>query len=283
VCLETLSSDFAVKVLRNQDEAQKGSRNVRRFDIAVMLLACATVEPIVQAQQLLQASPTVSDRACSFADQSVGSMGSNLAPPRTTPSSDSPAATNANALNAQAKLICYAKVSYAWPSLVAPIFATSKKMIFPPQAYPREWKNGFGAVARNYGDALTNDAANRAGRYLSAVILHEDTRYWPSENKCLLARIFNVISFAVADKSDSGKRMPAISTFAGAAAGGFVGNAYLPQGYDNVTHAGQRSAIQLAESPLPNLVCEFTPEFRKALEWVHVGALNDKLFKKCNR
>jgi hypothetical protein len=85
------------------------------------------------------------------------------------------------------------------------------------------------------------------------------------------------------DKSDSGNNVPAISNLAGVAAGGFIGNAYLPPGYANLTHAGQRSAVQLAESPLPNLVCEFTPEFRTLMTRIHLGFLNGTLLSKCAR
>jgi hypothetical protein len=38
--------------------------------------------------------------------------------------------------------------------------------------------------------------------------------------------------------------MPAISNFAGAKAAGFVGNSYLPSGFNDVTHAGQRATLR---------------------------------------
>jgi hypothetical protein len=43
--------------------------------------------------------------------------------------------------------------------------------------------------------------------------------------------------------------MPAFSNFVGAKAAGFVGNAYLPSGFNNATHAGQRATLQFG-SPL---------------------------------
>jgi hypothetical protein len=54
--------------------------------------------------------------------------------------------------------------------------------------------------------------------------------------------------------------MPAISNFAGSAAAGFVGNAYLPSGFRDVTHAGQRAGIQFAFAAGGNLFQEFAPQ-----------------------
>ena len=54
--------------------------------------------------------------------------------------------------------------------------------------------------------------------------------------------------------------MPAISNFVGAAAGGFVGNAYLPTGFDNVTHAGQRTTVRFGMFAAGNLFCGFAPQ-----------------------
>jgi hypothetical protein len=54
--------------------------------------------------------------------------------------------------------------------------------------------------------------------------------------------------------------MPALSNFVGAAAGGFVGNAYLPSGFNNLTHAGQRATLRLGFAAGGNLFREFAPQ-----------------------
>jgi hypothetical protein len=59
--------------------------------------------------------------------------------------------------------------------------------------------------------------------------------------------------------------MPALSNFIGAASAGFVGNAYLPPGFANGTHAGQRSALQLGFFSAGNLYREFAPQMPKPL------------------
>jgi len=60
--------------------------------------------------------------------------------------------------------------------------------------------------------------------------------------------------------------MPAFSNFAGAAAGGFVGNAYLPAGFQDATHAGQRATLQFGMFAAGNLFREFAPQMPRPLQ-----------------
>ena len=59
--------------------------------------------------------------------------------------------------------------------------------------------------------------------------------------------------------------MPALSNFLGASAAGFVGNTYLPPGFANVSHAGQRATLQFAFSGAGNLYREFAPQMPKPM------------------
>ena len=53
----------------------------------------------------------------------------------------------------------------------------------------------------------------------------------------------------------------AFSNFAGAAAGGFVGTAYLPHVYNDLTHTEQRIAFQFANIAMQNVAAEFQPQW----------------------
>jgi hypothetical protein len=92
------------------------------------------------------------------------------------------------------------------------------------------------------------------------VITREDPRYVPSSSRSVFARSIHAISFTFVDRSNSGHPMPAISNFVGAAAGGFVGNAYLPAGFNDVTHAGQRASLRFGFAAAGNLFREFAPQ-----------------------
>jgi hypothetical protein len=130
-------------------------------------------------------------------------------------------------------------------------------MANPTKHYPREWKDGAGAFGRNYGDSLAMAASQRTARFLAGVALHEDPRYVRSTSKNPLLRTTHALAFTLIDKTDSGRNTIAFSNFAGAAAGGFVGNAYLPHGYNDLTHAEQRMAFQFAGIAIQNIAAEF--------------------------
>ena len=59
--------------------------------------------------------------------------------------------------------------------------------------------------------------------------------------------------------------MPAFSNFVGAAAGGFVGNTYLPTGFNDFTDAGQRAAVRFWMIAAGNLFREFAPQMPRPI------------------
>jgi hypothetical protein len=62
----------------------------------------------------------------------------------------------------------------------------------------------------------------------------------------------------------------AVANFGAAAANGFVGNAYLPAGYNNVSHAGSRAAIAFAGIAGQNVLREFSPDLARLTARLHV-------------
>jgi hypothetical protein len=148
--------------------------------------------------------------------------------------------------------------------LTAPAFRAGIRMANPPgrgaTQYPLEWRQGAEAFGRNYGDAFAQRLSFHTARFASGVVIHEDPRYIPSGSHNVFARSVHALTFTLVDRSDSGHAMPAISNFVGAAAAGFVGNAYLPTGFNNVTHAGQRATLQFGFTAAGNLFREFAPQ-----------------------
>jgi hypothetical protein len=149
-------------------------------------------------------------------------------------------------------------------AITAPAFRASLRMANPPgkgaTRYPLDWRQGAEAFGRNYGDAIAERDSSQTARFLTGVITHEDPRYMPARSRNVLARSTHALAFAFVDRSDSGHAMPALSNFLGAAAGGFIGNAYLPTAFDNVTHAGQRTTVRFGMFAAGNLFREFAPQ-----------------------
>ena len=168
------------------------------------------------------------------------------------------------------KVRYYLTETYFNPSaLTAPAFRAGLRMANPPgkgaTQYPREWKQGAEAFGRNYGDALAERTSFQTARFVTGAITREDPRYIPSGSHNVLARSLHAVSFSFVDRSDSGHPMPALSNFVGAAAGGFVGNTYLPFGFNDVTHAGQRATLRFGFFAAGNLFREFAPQMPRPL------------------
>jgi hypothetical protein len=155
-------------------------------------------------------------------------------------------------------------------SFLTNAFSTGIRMANPPKNYPHEWHAGAEAYGRLYGDTFARTGAEGIGRFSAAVLLHEDPRCRRSESTFFPARLGHAFVFTFVDRTDGGHRTVAISNFTGAAASGFIGNVYLPAGFDNLTHAGQRSAIAFGGIAAQNVLQEFSPELGQFLKEIHL-------------
>jgi hypothetical protein len=159
------------------------------------------------------------------------------------------------------KFTIYSHQTFGPPAVIFPAFAAGMGMANPKSRYPREWKDGAGAFGRLYGDSIASVTSQRTARFWTGVALHEDPRYVRSHSKSPLMRTVHALAFTFIDKTDSGRNTIAFSNFVGAAAGGFVGRAYLPHGYNDLTHAEQRMTIQFMNIAVQNIAAEFQPQW----------------------
>ena len=188
---------------------------------------------------------------------SANSAGPAVAFPRATPA-------YGKGFGFRDKLGFYLADTYLNPSVfTAPAFRAGIRMANPPGKYPAEWREGAAAFGRNYGDAFAERVTFHTARFVAGTVMHEDPRYQRSASRNVLARSFHALTFSFVDRSDSGRPMPAFSAFADAAAAGFVGNAYMPSGFNNATHAGQRATFNFAGFAAGNLFQEFAPQMPK--------------------
>jgi hypothetical protein len=180
---------------------------------------------------------------------------------------------NAQSSGLEGKFSYYITETYLNPSVfTAPAFRAGIRMANPPgkgaTQYPPEWRQGAEAFGRNCGDAFAQRITFQTARFATGVITHEDPRYIPSSSHNVLARSLHALTFTFVDRSDSGRPMPAFSNFVGATAAGFVGNAYLPSGFNNTTHAGHRATLQFGFTAAGNLFREFAPQMPRPVRTV---------------
>ena len=168
------------------------------------------------------------------------------------------------------RFIDYAVVSFGPRALVGPALSAAILMARPPREYPHEWRDGGGAFGRNYGGDLARVASLQAGRFFTGAYLQEDFRYRPSASRNLLVRATHAVAFTFVDKSASGHNRIALANFAGAAAGGFVGQLYLPPPYNNLSHAGTRTAELFGSLAAQNMLREFAPDINAVTRRLHL-------------
>lgn len=172
-----------------------------------------------------------------------------------------PAITAPRRLSLHDKFTIYAHQTFGPPALILPTFSAAMGMANPPNHYPHDWRDGGAAFGNLYGDAIARATSVQTARFLAGAALHEDLRYKRSTSTNPLNRTVHALVFTVVDKSDSGRNTIAVSNFAGAAAGGFVGMSYLPAGYNDITHVEQRMAMQFGTLALRNVAVEFEPQW----------------------
>lgn len=232
--------------------------------IAVELLLFTVMTTTVFAQDAPSSLPNApsAEVANSNRAQSPDSAGQAVDPPATFGvAQDQRKSKHDQRLGLRGKLGYYMTETYFNPAVVtAPALRAGIRIANPPSHYPLEWKQGSEAFGRNYGDAFAERVTFHTAQALTGIITREDPRYEPSSSHNVLARSFHALAFTFVDRSDSGHPMPAVSNFVGAAAGGFVGNAYLPSGFDNLTHAGQRATVRFGFAAGGNLFREFVPQ-----------------------
>lgn len=226
------------------------------------------VEPAQSAQQIAKAenSPQASEVQTESSQPEQSAADASASPPLHARRSPAPISLP----NAKSKFSYYMNETFWNPSvLTAPGFRASIRMASPPgqgsTRYPSEWRQGAAGFGRNFGDAFATRISTHTAQFIAGSVTGEDPRYLPSGSRHFFQRSSHALVFTFIDRSDSGRRLPALSNLAGAAAGGFVGNAYLPDGFRDITHAGQRATFQFSMLAAGNLFREFAPQMPASL------------------
>lgn len=177
----------------------------------------------------------------------------------------------ASGLTLRERFALQTRISFCPTALLMPAVETGITMAKPPDGYPHDWSDGPGAFGRNYASELGRHTTSGYTHFAAAALLHEDPRYYPSSQSGVLPRVLHAVAFTAFDHSDSGHRILAASNFIGATAGGFIGMTWEPNGFNDVTHAYQRSSLELLAFVARNLAAEFAPERRRMLFKLHLA------------
>jgi hypothetical protein len=173
-------------------------------------------------------------------------------------------------LTLRERFLLQAHTTFGPIAFLAPAGEAAITMADPPDRYPRDWRDGGGAFARNYGSEFGRHSAGGLGHFATAFIDGEDPRYFRSMNTNPAHRVAHAMLFTLFDRTNSGRRTLALSNFAGSTAAGFVGNLWEPDGFNNTTRALQRSALEFGTFGGANLFAEFSPDLSHLMHKMHV-------------
>ncbi len=127
---------------------------------------------------------------------------------------------------------------------------------------PREWGQGFSGFATRYGSSFGTNLSRQSMGFGLESLLHEDPRYFPSEEKGFRARIKNVLlQTLVARKDGSGERF-AYARIISAMGTGQLVNAWQPESTGSVKDGVFRGLIMLSGDAGYNFLQEFFPFVR---------------------
>ncbi len=127
---------------------------------------------------------------------------------------------------------------------------------------PSEWGQGWGAYAERYASGLGNTFSRQVFAFTLDSLLHEDPRYFPSEDRSKGARIKNVLKSVVIARTDSGEDHFAYSHVISAFGAGQLVNVWQPRSTDHFSDGVERGFIILGVDAGFNLAQEFVPFMR---------------------
>lgn len=127
---------------------------------------------------------------------------------------------------------------------------------------PREWGEGWGAFFTRYASGYGTNLARQSVAFGLEASLHEDPRYFPSEDKRLGVRLKNALLQTVVARGDSGKERFAWARMGSAFAAGEISRAWQPSSAQGFNHGLVSASVMLGGDFGYNLLQEFVPFLR---------------------
>jgi len=147
-------------------------------------------------------------------------------------------------------------------SLLAPAFGAA---LAQANNEPPEWGQGASGYGTRLASGYGRLVINRTIRFGVAALDHEDPRFSYSNEAGFWRRFrYASVQYVVAH-TDSGKRIPAFSRFAGTYGAALIANGWYPESRANTGHALMRGSTALAAGWAWNVFREFWPDIKNAL------------------
>lgn len=130
---------------------------------------------------------------------------------------------------------------------------------------PPEWGQGMEGYSKRFGSVLARRAIKNTVEFGVGAALREDPRYFRSEHKGFVPRMWHAVSSTFVTRRDDGARVPDVGRLSGAMAAGFISNTWYPDRLSDTSHAFSRAGIMLGGDAAINVLREFFPDIKRLI------------------
>ncbi len=191
-------------------------------------------------------------------------VGTRPASPQQPARESDPALRNASfqPLSPKEKLVFYLNASFSPGGLLGSGLSAGVNQW---RDYPKEWGQGAKGYGRRFAASVGQGTVKNSIRFVTATALHEDPRYFASDQKGFPRRVGHAIASVFVTRTDSGGRRFNVSGLAGAVGSEFIANQWYPPRLATTNDALRGCAITLGLDAARNLAKELWPDVRKLL------------------
>jgi len=130
---------------------------------------------------------------------------------------------------------------------------------------PKEWGRDSGGYGQRIGNAYAQHVIHRTLQYGISAALHEDNRYFPSDQTGFLHRIGYAMTSSLLARHDDGSRSLSFSRIGSAAGTAFISRAWQPRSTTNAGDAATSFGITMATDTAFDVFREFWPDLKRHL------------------
>ncbi len=128
---------------------------------------------------------------------------------------------------------------------------------------PKEWGGGAEGYGYRIGDAFAHHLVGTTLEYGASSVLHEDNRYFVSDESGVLRRIKYAVASTFLARHDNGARSLSYSRLGGAAGSAFLSRIWQPRSTTSAGDGAMSFGISIGTDVGFNVFREFLPDLKR--------------------
>jgi hypothetical protein len=128
---------------------------------------------------------------------------------------------------------------------------------------PTEWGGGLEGYGYRYGDAFAQHIVRRTIQFGVAAALHEDNRYFVSNQYGFFRRVKYAVKSTVTARHENGEQYFSVSRFSGAAGSAFISRIWQPGSLNSPGDGAVNFGVAIGADAGFNVIREFWPDVKR--------------------